>query len=67
VVAVESANTSDFLTNAEGADVPAQVLGQSNDSGDLLVQAQGKRVLSADVSRLQKHWEDAIPARMSSS
>ena len=67
VVAVEPANTSDFLTNAEGAGVPAQVLGQSNDSGDLLVQAQGKGVLSADVSRLQKHWEDAIPARMSSS
>ncbi len=67
VVAVEPNSTSALLDNASKAGVPAQTLGQSDDSGELLLQVEGKAVLSADVSSLQKLWEDAIPARMSSS
>ena len=67
IVAVSSSESGEFISSAQSAGVTVDSLGQTNDSGQLIVQVSGQEVLSSSVKELRSKWENAIPDHMEAS
>ncbi len=64
LVGVKPGREDEILQAAEKAGVPALVIGKTNGGGGLAVRIDGEEIVGADVSKLRKIWEDAIPRHM---
>ena len=64
LVAVSTTDLESLLIQAREKEVPAQRIGNSTNSSNLKVRVESKEIFNADVSELQRSWEDAIPSRM---
>ena len=64
VIAVRSEDSDAIMRVAEQMQLPADLLGKTNDSDQLQVEVTGQPVISTNVSGLKKAWENAIPNHM---
>ena len=64
VIAVRTEDSEAIMRVAEQMQLPADLLGKTNDSDQLQVEVTGQQVISTNVSGLKKAWENAIPNHM---
>ena len=64
VIAVRTEDSEAVMRVAEQMQLPADLLGKTNDSDQLQVEVSGQPVVSTNVSGLKKAWENAIPNHM---
>jgi phosphoribosylformylglycinamidine synthase II len=64
VIAVRTEDSDAIMRVAEQMQLPADLLGKTNDSDQLQVEVTGQPVISTNVSDLKKAWENAIPNHM---
>ncbi len=64
ILAVRTEDRDAVMQVAEQMQLPAHLLGKTDDSGQLQVEVAGESVLSTNVSALKKEWENAIPMHM---
>ena len=64
VIAVRSEDSEAVMRVAEQMQLPADLLGKTNDSDQLQVEVSGQPIISTNVSGLKKAWENAIPNHM---
>ena len=66
LVAVAQPNLGSFYELAKQVGVDAQEIGKSNNGNVLSLEVNHNEVMRMEISKLQKIWEDVIPARMQS-
>ena len=66
LVAVAQPNLGSFYELAKQIGVDAQEIGKSNNGNVLSLEVNHNEVMRTEISKLQKIWEDVIPARMQS-
>ena len=59
-------NLGSFYELANQLEVDAQEIGKSNNGNVLSLEVNHNEVMRTEISKLQKIWEDVIPARMQS-
>ena len=59
-------NLGSFYELAKQVGVDAQEIGKSNNGNVLSLEVNHNEVMRMEISKLQKIWEDVIPARMQS-
>ena len=64
VIAVRTEDSDAIMRVAEQMQLPADLLGKTNDSDQLQVEVSGQPIISTNVSGLKKAWENAIPNHM---
>ena len=64
VIAVRTEDSDAIMRVAEQMQLPADLLGKTNDSDQLQVEVSGQPIISTNVSGLKKAWENGIPNHM---
>jgi phosphoribosylformylglycinamidine synthase len=64
LIGISPENLSSLLDLASQSGVDAHVLGQTTENEVLSLKVDDEEILNADVSKLRKIWEDAIPSMM---
>ena len=64
VVAVDSLESNDLISNAKSVGVSINPLGKTVYSGKLQVQVNNQEIISSSVEELRSKWENSIPQYM---
>ena len=64
VVAVDSLESNDLISNAKSVGVSINPLGKTVYSGKLQVQVNNQEIISSSVEELRSKWEESIPQYM---